>query len=206
MRHSIRSPRSSSTTSFSARVRNCSNPRNHCHNLPFPGVIHELADLEIVDFTMLEHAPTVRVSFGVGESSPALVFAEIIKSNNGQARVLATYSGGDDNGAPAIIRISLGHGSIVYCGTFLPSEGLHTLLDALQIHAPSAGLLEVPREVEVISRNAANSTLHMLLNFSDQPQTVRVLEPCLNALNGETTSGTAAIAPFDVLLLERSRK
>jgi beta-galactosidase len=178
---------------------------NQCHNLPLPGVIRELADLEIVDFTMLEHAPAVRVSFGTGESSPALVFAEVLRSNNGQATVFATYSGGDDDGAPAIIRVPLEHGSIVYCGTFLPSEGLHTLLDVLQVHAPSTGLLEVSKEVEVISRNAANSTLHMLLNFSDQPQTVRILEPCLNVLNGETTSGTTAIAAFDVLLLERSR-
>jgi beta-galactosidase len=179
---------------------------NQCHDLPLPGVIRELADLEIEDFTMLEHAPTVRVSFGSTASTEALVFAEIIKSNNGQATVLATYSGGDDDGAPAIIRVPLGRGSIVYCGTFLPAEGLHTLLEALQVHAPSDGLLEVPKEIEVISRNMPGATLHMLLNFSDQPQTVRVHEPCLNALDGETTSGTAAIAPFDVLLLERSRK
>jgi beta-galactosidase len=187
-------------------MRNCSNSRNHCHDLPFPGVIHELADLEIVDFTMLEHAPTVRVSFGPTVSADALVFAEILKTNDEQATVLATYSGGSDVGEPAIIRVPLGRGSIVYCGTFLPSEGLHALLDALQVHASSAGVLEVPKEVEVISRNIPGETLQMLLNFSDQSQTVRVLEPCLNALNSETTSGTTTIAPFDVLLLERSRQ
>jgi beta-galactosidase len=178
---------------------------NQCHDLPFPGVIRELADLKIIEFTMLEHAPTVRVSFGPTVSTEALVFAEILKTNNGQATVLATYSGGDDDGAPAIIRVPLGRGSIVYCGTFLPSEGLHALLDVLQVHAPSAGLLEVPKEVEVISRNAPSATMHMLLNFSDQLQQVRLLEPCLNALKGKTISGTTTIAAFDVLLLERSR-
>jgi beta-galactosidase len=119
--------------------------------------------------------------------------------------MLATYSGGNDDGAPAIIRVPLGRGSIMYCGTFLPSEGVHALLDTPQVYAPNHGLLEAPKEVAVISRNAANSTLHMLLNFSDQPQKVRVLEPCLNELKGETISGTTTIAAFDVLLLEHSR-
>jgi beta-galactosidase len=176
--------------------------QNQCHDLPFPGVIRELADIGIEDFTMLIPDLKTQVSFDSGVGVSALTFAEVLIAHTDQAKVLATYRGGDDEGAPAILSIPLGRGKVVYCGTFLPSDGIQALLEVLEIHNSSDAFFEAPIEVEVIKRASSTSGFYMLLNFSDQPQQIVLHSAGRNLLTGQNISSSATLAAFDVLLLE----
>lgn len=174
--------------------------QNQCHDLPFPGIVRELADIGIEDFTMLLPEHNTRVSFDSGVTVPALTFSEVLNANSNQ--VLATYLGGDDEGAAAIVKVPLGQGAVVYCGTFLPSEGIAALLENLDIHNSSDAFFTAPLEVEVIKKTSSVNSFYMLLNFSDQPQHILLHSAAHNLLTGQKISSSVTIAAFDVLILE----
>lgn len=176
---------------------------NRCHMLPFPGVIKPLAGIEVTDFTMTDQEQPSSMVFsrsGVVVSAP--VFNEILKPEHPEAEVLAAYKDDYYKGAPAVVRVPVGRGSIVYVGAFFNAANVHALLDELEITDPCQAWADIPKEVEVVVRRSADRTSWLLLNYTSSEQHVSFKKKMREHMQGEELEGTHRIEPYGVRWVE----
>ncbi len=180
--------------------------RNRCHMLPFPGMLQEWTGIEIEEFTKVyEHLEPSELVYAHSQRKlPAPVFREVLRSLVPDAEILATYAGSTDEGQPAVIRVRLGRGQLVYAGTFMTTEHVSELLDVLGVDDPTAVWAAIPPEIEVIRRlhTSEDSGFYILLNYTNQPVILTVKQPVSDAVTGkriqEGTGLELKLDPYDV--------
>ncbi|MFC5532037.1 beta-galactosidase [Cohnella yongneupensis] len=177
---------------------------NQAYMQAFPGVIKELAGVEITDFTMVDSDEPSMMSFTGEETEwPAPAFNEIVEPRQGNAEVLARYTKDYYAGKPAIVRVPVGQGAVVYCGAYFTPDNTSALLDRLGIVDPIAAWAEVPLEVEVVAREADGKELYFFFNYSASAMSVTFKETVSDCLSGRELMGAAEIEPYGVKLIAR---
>lgn len=175
---------------------------NRCYMQPFPGVLRELTGIEVTDFTMVRDQP-VRMQFlHTGTRLEAPVFNEILVPRHANCEVLATYCQDYYAGEAAVIRTRVGRGQVIYMGAFFSVENVTALLDTLQIKDPTCSWANIPKEVEVIHRRAADKDIYFLLNYTDTSQDVQFYTTAYDHLSGVTMEGTMQLASYGVWMIE----
>ncbi len=175
--------------------------RSFCYMEPFPGVLRALVGAEIVDFTTIApgEAPTMTFD-GEGRPVSAPGFNEILRPESADVQVLARYASGYYAGEAAVVARQVGRGRVVYCGAFFAPDNIAALLDVLGFDDPHADWANIPRDVEVVTRESTEGRFHIIMNFSGEPQPLHLLQDMVDLQSGARMSGPHVLEPYDVLV------
>ena len=121
------------------------------------------------------------------------------------ATPVATFRGGRMAGRPAVTRHAYERGFVLYAGTDSDQVGFY---EALAREAGAAGriepLLDVPRGVEVTTREMPDTTYYFLLNLVETAHDIRLPQP-MHELIGEQQVSEVSLAPLGVAVLAQKR-
>ncbi|MHC5034706.1 MAG: beta-galactosidase, partial [Planctomycetota bacterium] len=177
---------------------------NKVLDVPAPGPLREIAGVEIDDYGALDHGP---VPLKATEKEPGLKVAEathwadeIILTT---AEVLAAYDEGWLSGMPAITLNRHGKGAVVCVGTVLEGESLAAFVTWLLDYAAVPRIARTPEGVRAHERRSDSLRLLFLLNYADEPKTVKLEEAWEDAFTGEEVRD-AAVGPADLRILKRA--
>jgi hypothetical protein len=181
--------------------------RSFCYMEPFPGVLRALVGAEIVDFTTIAQgeAPTMTLDGGGGTVS-APGFNEILRPESADVQVLARYASGYYAGEAAIVARQVGRGRVVYCGAFFAPDNIAALLDVLGFDDPHSDWADIPRDVEVVTRENTEGRFHIIMNFSGEPQPLHFVQDMVNLQSGARMNGPHVLEPYDVLVAVKPAK
>ncbi|WP_162463229.1 beta-galactosidase [Paenibacillus psychroresistens] len=178
---------------------------NRCYMLPFPGIVKELAGIEVEEFTMVDEDEPIYMEFQLQKKKVlAPVFNEVIKLLSDDSTIIAKYSNGYYSGLPAVVSTPLGKGKVIYFGAFFTMENTNMLLDSLEIKDPISVWAEVPAEIEVIPRVSKNGEFAIFLNYMNKPMCITLHKSLKNLLTDEWLLGELKIVAYGVLVLQIS--
>jgi beta-galactosidase len=176
----------------------------NCHivEIPAPGLLRELAGVEVEEFTTLPKGETRTVEpEGYGLEIALSTVVERLRPAT--ARILAKWDDDDPllAGAPAVTRNAVGKGRVYYVGGYALAPALEQLSEWLMPELNLPPVVQAPREVEVLSRGP----YLCLLNHSGTPQEVGGPGGAAdNVLAGQPVEGgQITLPPFGVALLKR---
>lgn len=178
---------------------------NRCYMLPFPGVLRELAGLEVIDFTMVRDTASTMTFQATGKTVEAPTFNEVIRPISDRAEVLARYDRDYYAGEPAIVKVPVGRGHVIYCGAMFNDDNVPALLDSLAVHDPLRSRVEVPKEVEAVHRVADDGDFHIFLNYAAEPARLVFHSAANDLMAGSELRGEVAIPPYEVLIARLNR-
>ncbi len=180
---------------------------NRCYMLPFPGVLRELAGLEVTDFTMVRDARSTMTFTSTGVSVEAPSFNEILRPFAQGAEVIARYDSDYYAGEPAIVKVPVGEGYVIYSGVFFNDDNVPELLNSLGLADPLSAWVQVPKDVEAVHRRSDDGDFHIFLNYSAEDRMLAFRQPVINMMNGSPVEGDFVLKPYDVLAItEPSRQ
>jgi beta-galactosidase len=188
--------------------------RCHVVESPLPGLLRDLAGVEIEDWTMLPDGETRRavlvnktaIELNTFVEKLTLVGVDSAASASGRSTATAIAKWKTDDTllsrGIAITRNAVGGGQVFYIGGYTPAGAIETLLDAL---LPTAGLSPVVTagpEIETILRSDGRREFLAVLNHG-QEQTVRDVPAGKELFSGKQfDGGKLTLEPFGVALLE----
>jgi beta-galactosidase len=182
--------------------------RLHMNETVRPGLLRELAGVEIEDWTTLASGESREAELQLEKSTAiwwANVLVERLRPLPGSTAI-ATWRGDDAiiAGSPAVVRHNAGRGAVIYAGGYFPESGIRTLIDLLAPIAKIRPILNAPPEVEVISRQSATRRWIVAMNHSPEPKDVTNLTG-RDVLSGQSYKGSMTLRPYAVTVIEPVR-
>lgn len=183
--------------------------RGHCYMRPFPGAAANLCGISVEEFTMVKgsRAPVSMQWSADGRSGEAAVtaagaFNDVLLPERDSVQVMATYASDHYAGKPAVTRNSFGQGYAWYYGAVFDEAAAARILEESGMESPVRDWLELPPQVELAIRQDDRGPVHFLLNYNEEPATIKLAESKRDLLSGKELSGEAVIEPFGVMVLE----
>lgn len=165
-----------------------------------PGMLRDLAGIEVEEFDSLCHGRKLQVNgvMGTGEVS---IWAELLKPQT--AKVLARYAGGHYDGQAAITVNGFGKGKVYYVGCNLDECALHRLLQLIAHQAGIEHAVNWPIPgVEVVERVSRDGQPYiMVLNHNSWPVCAAVPGNYTDLLTGKAVSEILELEPYGVAVL-----
>ena len=169
---------------------------------PLPGLLRDVMGVELLDYQPI-YSEKQGVQFSgalAGARAECHIWADILTPKG--AEVLATYTDGAYAGKAAITTHHFGKGRAVYLGAHLEPQDLARVLSILLAQADVKPSAQAPRGVEITVRHSAGKRWTYLLNHSAQAQSVTMPGTFKDALDGSEVSGSVALPPYGVRVLE----
>ena len=149
-----------------------------------PGPLASLLGGRVEQYYALTDPVPVAGEWGGGESQ---LWAEFLSVREPGTEILQRYgkSNGWLDGQPAAITRKVGRGRITYIGAWLDPKSMERAAQwMVSISGVQPALGEVPVGVEVCPRYGSEGAVYVLINFSNQPQTVRLPRAMNDVLEG----------------------
>ncbi|TLS49520.1 beta-galactosidase [Paenibacillus antri] len=164
---------------------------------PWPGLLSDLAGVEIDEFEVLPD----RYSNGVlynGKSYRVNGWLDLLRTK--EAETAGIYQEKFYAGRTAIARNAYGKGTVYYVGAMGSAELFRAILSDV---ADERGVPkpELPEEVYVTHRVGERMRYTFYLNYAREPRRVRLAKAGVDALTGRTVSGEALIEGLDALIV-----
>lgn len=179
--------------------------RGQCYMRPFPGAARDLCGITIEEFTMIKgtRKPTF-ISWGqdVAGTTGADAFNDILHVEENSVEIIGTYASDYYAGKPAVTKNIRGKGEVWYYGAVFNEDAALKMINLLRLSSPAADWLELPREVELQIRENESTSLLFLLNYSEEPATIKINEHKTDILTGDRLFGTFTMDGFGVLVLK----
>jgi beta-galactosidase len=177
-------------------------PNDHVRLGGYPAPFRGLLGVRVEDFLPLSQGKNVGVRFAAGGEGQGTLWSELIEAQG--ADVLATFTGGDLDGRPALTRHSFGRGQANYLGTRLDPASMDALLRQAWLDAGVAPEFAAPPGVEAVRRRTAKGTsILFLLNHRDEPVTVGAPAGSSDLLKGTPVGADGVrLGPRDIAVLE----
>lgn len=177
--------------------------RGHCYMLPFPGMLSTLTGVTLEEYTVIKgtRAATTATTIDQQTTLQTVSFNEIIAPFSSTVDVIATYDQEYYEGKPALTRNRFGKGSAWYYGSVFTEQVAQFILQQFEEISSPAPWLELPEEVELAVRGNEAQQYYFILNYSDIPATINVLEPARDLLTSAKLHGQHQLAAYDVLIL-----
>jgi beta-galactosidase len=165
-----------------------------------PGMLRELAGIEVEDWTMLSKDQTRSAKTMDGGTIELTAFVERLTTRT--ATAIARWSDDDSllAGGCAVARNRVGAGFVYYVAGYCPPSAIDSLIRRLR----PPRLIEAPSEVEVICRLGESKRFVCLLNHSAKDQKFLRIQPGRDLLSNDPAA-PESISPFGVRVIEISR-
>jgi beta-galactosidase len=174
--------------------------RDRIHPGGAPGPLRELVGATVQEWWPLQPGEQLRVSLeGLSRNSNgtddpsafvADVFAEDLVLHG--AEVVGSYLDGGLAGAPAVLRNTVGNGTVYYLSTRLDRAGTTAVLAAARADAGVQPLVpSLPDGVEAVRRGDGDAALLFVINHTDQEVTVPLSNPMTDLLSANSSVGEA---------------
>lgn len=180
---------------------------NRFRELPSPGVFALASGMEaawVGSDIAGKNIKKFKIKLGNLEFEPATCM-ELLHLQG--AETLATFSGGELEGKPAVTFSRYGKGYIVYVGTDATSQAFYeAVLKVVANRLHIEPLVDVPQDVEVTTMQTANELFYFIVNLTDSPRDINIKEPLVNVLNGKNEEKTIELSGLDAIVLKQGRK
>ena len=166
-----------------------------CPMHKLPGLLQKLAGADVTDFTFV--APNdgrITVDWE-GTELEAAVFNDILEPL-GDAKALGAYTSSYYAGKPALIRNAWGKGAAYYFGSAFNRNAARVFLAKLGLAEPYAGIMEIPEECELVTRNGQNAAYYFILNYSKKPAVITLKKELQDLYTGKPTMGRVELPPY----------
>jgi beta-galactosidase len=177
--------------------RNC-----HVVELPLPGLLTNLAGIEIEDWTTLPAKETREACMANGRSLSLGVFVERLKLI--AAEPIAFWHGSDSllGDAPAVTLNEVAKGRVLYIGGYCATAAVATMLDLIADAIALKPIAAAGPEVELIHRTNGKRSFLVLLNHSTSQQRIAGLPRSRNLLTKTNVAGELPLSGYEVSVLE----
>jgi beta-galactosidase len=170
-----------------------------------PGLLAEMAGVEVDEFYALDKPVTVTGNWFKGESS---IWAERLKvRDEKQTIVIARYDTGHTwlAGLPAITVHPFGRGMVYTVGAYLDNDAQRALLAHISKVAEARPVFETPPWVEACRRTTPDGKqVYIVINHDEaNPHEIKLPWPALNHLTSETVE-SLTLAPYQTALLTKN--
>ncbi|TMB43506.1 MAG: beta-galactosidase, partial [Chloroflexi bacterium] len=166
----------------------------------YPRPFQALLGLKVVDFRPLSDGQDIAVRFADGTLARGEIWSEIIEPSG--AEVVATFSGSDLAGRPAVTSHQSGSGTAFYMGTRPEPAAMARLLQIACSQAGVAPAGQTPQGVEVVRRMAGKKPVLFLLNHRDVAVDVPIVAAGENLIDGaQIHPGLMRIEPRGVAVI-----
>lgn len=170
-----------------------------CTMEKLPGVIAGLTGADIPEYTAIApDAGEVWVKWKE-ESFPAAVFTDLVYPLDGVQE--AVYTGGDDEGAGALVSKKTGKGTAYYYGSAFTEGTVRAFLKKALAENPYSGLITLPKECEIAVRVKNNIKYIFVLNYSKTAVEVTLREQMRDMYTGKDISGAQKLAGYGTMVL-----
>jgi beta-galactosidase len=173
-----------------------------CPMRPMPGIISEWCGVTVTDYTLVGPADgEINVELD-GKLISAPVFNEVLKTNDNDTEILASFKGNYYDGQPALCHKPLGKGHVFYLGACLSVEMVKALLEKTNQISPYRQLLELPEAVELAVRTDGEIDYLFILNYKDVKVDIKLNKALQELISNEECEGHITLKPYDVKILK----
>jgi beta-galactosidase len=179
--------------------------RNHwCYDASGKAFFEDFVGVQVQDFTVVTPGETSSMRFELSsEAVEAPIFNEVLQGVTDAVTVLASYTSDYYAGQPAVSLRQMGKGRVVYFGSFFTPQNAASLLNALAIEDPLQAWAEIPSEVQATVRSNETERFCFLLNFTNEPKTIRFKGAAFELLEARKLQGSEEIPAFGVFLVRQ---
>lgn len=161
------------------------------HPGPCPGALRDVLGLTVEEFSPLLDGGAARITGPEGAELTGDVWTEFVVPRG--AETVWTYADGLTAGRPAVTRNQFGDGSAWYLSTRLTARDLDALLATVCADAGVTERPELPRDVEVVTRQGDTGTYVFAVNHSESDAKVPLAAHGTELLTGERAAGRLAV-------------
>ncbi len=168
-----------------------------CTKALLPGPLKPLTGADVTEYSYV--APdegTVTVTWD-GLRFDAPVFNETLEAEEG-AEVSATYDNSYYAGEGALVKKSVGAGTVYYFGAAFNESTVRAFLEKTGAEAPLSAVIEAPECVELAVREKDGKEYLFVLNFAAEEKDIVLKAPAKDLLSGETENGTVTLPAYGV--------
>ncbi len=171
-----------------------------CTQELLPGLVRELTGTDVKEYTLVSEEEPMYVDFE-GTKVEAAVFNDEL-APLGDAKVLGTYMNNYYEGVPAIIENHVGKGRTIYFGGSFTKDTAKVFFEKLGVIETYKDYVELPMECEIAVREKDGKNYVFVLNYSKEPQKIKINKPCVNLYTGDTLNGDVSLDKFETLVLK----
>lgn len=174
-----------------------------CTMEKLPGVIAGLTGADIPEYTAIApDAGEVMVKWGE-ETFPAAVFTDLVyPAETGKQE--AVYMSGDDAGAGALVSRPAGRGKVYYYGSAFTEGAVRAFLKKASAQNPYGNIIAAPEKCEIAVRAKENVKYIFILNYSNAPAEIEVMEEMQDMYSGKSISGAFTLDGYGTLVLRKT--
>ncbi|MFK3935934.1 beta-galactosidase [Alkalihalobacillus sp. NPDC078783] len=177
------------------------NEYGHAYMKSFPGLLSDLAGVEVNDFTRInKFDDTPHIEWGE-HTLKTETFNEVLTILSEKTTVLASYQNSYYANAPALVKTRFGKGTCYYFGGVFNEQLASLLLTDTGLKTRSE--LTLPKNIELAIRASKGKEYFFLLNYSGDEQTITLNEPMNELLSNVTLQSTSTIEPYGVMILTK---
>jgi beta-galactosidase len=167
-----------------------------------PGLLTELAGVEVEAWTVLPDGETRTATLEEGKTIEFNTFTERLKLKGASA--IAQWQTDDPllASSPAITCNEFGAGYVVYVGGYCTDAAIKLLCEMFTEALRRQTRIQAPPEIEVVHRIGKLAKYVCLLNHSRTAQEVRHLPTGADLITGDPISETTSLPPHGVRIIE----
>ena len=175
---------------------------NHIVATPLPGLLAELAGVEVEDWTMVEGGKTFEAA--VDEEIVTLGVFSSKKLRITTAQTLAVWRTDDSllSGGVAIGLNKFGKGQVIYIGGYCNAAAVENLLGWLVRSLQLQPSVTASNDVECVQRQHDQYRYTCLLNHSSKPQPVSDLRGGVEIISGRKIGRALTLEPLEVAIIQ----
>ncbi len=110
---------------------------------------------------------------------------------------------GDDAGAGALVSGKVGQGKVYYYGSAFTEGAVRAFLKGACVENPYGNFITVPEKCEIAVRVKEGIKYIFVLNYSDMPAELMVLEKMWDMYAGKEVSGALTLEGYGTVCLRR---
>ncbi|QGH36192.1 cellulase family glycosylhydrolase [Gracilibacillus salitolerans] len=167
----------------------------------FPGYIKDLVGITVEEYTLLngwQKNPYVNL---FDNQLNTHGFNEVLQPEADNVEVIGTYQNAHYEGKPALTRRKVSEGTAYYYGGVFDYQTAALILEDVEISDYRSKFTLTP-DIELAVREKDGEIVYILLNYSQEAQTIYLKVDMENLLDHDITSGDVTMAAYDVLVLK----
>lgn len=175
-----------------------------CVMTPAPGLLTELAGIDVTDFTFIGPADQNRANTIKGNADipdlAASVFVDIMQTTDEETEVLGCYAEDYYQGQPALVKKAYGKGMVYTLGTTFSEKNARAIFEILGIAESYSELFDLTEKCELAVREKDGKRWYFVLNYLRETVEISLKKEMTEIISGNKMNGTIKVPPFGVFV------